>query len=466
MHYDGRQSVPPKRPAERTSGLAPARDPASARPIVYVTASLPFGAVEAFIIPELHALRRRGLELAIVPVRPQGPIVHEDAATLAPVTRAERVVSWRIARHAALELVASPRRCARALARLVTPTRPRITLKNLVIFPKALWLARFLREYEVGHVHAHWGSTSASIAMAAAEVAGVPWSFTVHRWDIREDNILRRKARSACFVRTISRDGLADLRGRVDETSNIVLLYMGVDVPASPAARPPAPQPFRILVPASLVPVKGHAHVLDAVAELRARGLVLELEIVGDGPLRGQLTDAVLRLGLEGCVAFRGTLSHQRLLHELSRGSWDVVVLGSVPAAGEKEGIPVSLVEAMSFGLPVVATSLGGIPELLGDGAGLLVPPGDAQALADVIEQLACDPELRARVAQAARARVEEAFDIERTAGTLASLFANCQPSLEPWHYDAGDTTRTRAVRRSNASSSSTTFESRNRSLP
>jgi len=250
--------------------------------------------------------------------------------------------------------------------------------------------------------------------MVAAELTGIPWSLTVHRWDIRENNLLRRKARSAAFVRAISADGLADLRRRVGDTATPTLvIHMGVSVPPT-AVEPavPAPgDPLRILVPANLLEVKGHRHLVDAVALLGSRGVAVRAELAGSGPLRTAIEGRIASRRLDRACVLLGQLSHEELQRRLAAGSWDAVVMPSVETpSGEKEGIPVALLEAMSHGLPVVGTSAGGVPELLADGSGLLVPPADPAALADALARLAADAALRRSLGEAGRARIERDF--------------------------------------------------------
>jgi colanic acid/amylovoran biosynthesis glycosyltransferase len=296
------------------------------------------------------------------------------------------------------------------------------------VLPKAFWLAQLARALGMEHVHAHWGATSATIAMLAGRIAGVPWSLTVHRWDIREDNLLGRKAASAAFVRAISEDGLADLR-RVAGTAaaGAVLLHVGIELPSLTAPVGKG-EPLRLLVPANLLEVKGHRHLVDALALLGDRGVPVRADLAGQGPLRRALEAQIARLGLGATCRFVGQLSHGDLLTRLAAGEWDAVALPSVVTrSGEKEGIPVSLLEAMAHGVPVVGTAAGGVPELLGGGPGLLVPPADPAALADALERLACEPQLRARLARLGRARVERDFDVAEIVRELAGRFATAR---------------------------------------
>jgi glycosyltransferase involved in cell wall biosynthesis len=264
--------------------------------------------------------------------------------------------------------------------------------------------------------------------MFASGVAGVPWSLTVHRWDIREDNLLRSKLDSASFVRAVSADGLHDLERIVGPIRTPALvLHMGVPLPAGALdarGRRTDDATLRVLVPAGLLEVKGHRYLVDAIRVLRSRGTHVRVGLAGAGPLRAAIEQQVADASLaEECVLL-GQLSHSELLRQLEDGEWDAVVLASVEtASGEKEGIPVVFLEAMSYGLPVVGTAVGGIPELLGDGAGLLVPSRNAVVLADAIERLARDPALRARLGRLGRERVERDFSVEAVVRELAAQF-------------------------------------------
>jgi colanic acid/amylovoran biosynthesis glycosyltransferase len=390
--------------------------------VLYVTARLPSGDGEPFIVTEVLALERQGWKVTVVPMRGTGPVVHGDARRLQ--AWAAPLLSLRILASALTEAVRRPGRAARALGSLRSSRNRDVHLRNLAVLPKALWLARRARRVGATHIHAHWASTPSTMAMLAARVAGIPWSITAHRWDIAENNLLREKATSASFVRVISAHGAEELReaAGLDGFAPIVL-HMGVDLPP-PAAREGHTGPLRIVTPARLVEKKGHEHLLEAVRALRSRGVAVHADIAGEGPLGPALRERASELGLQEDVVFLGTLPHDELLRRMGTAEWDIVVLPSViTASGQLEGIPVALIEALACGLPAVGTQAGGTPELLGEGAGILVPPGDAEALAQALERLASEPELRATLARAGRARVEERFDVDRVASELATRF-------------------------------------------
>jgi glycosyltransferase involved in cell wall biosynthesis len=379
--------------------------------LVYVTSTLPHGPLEAFLLPEIAALERLGHEVWIVPMYPRGERIHADAEAYRGRTLSEPLASPGILAAAARELRPAP------LARVLR-SRPRTAAKNLVAHPKALWLARQLRELRPDHVHAHWASTSATVAMVAAERARVSWSLTAHRWDIAESNLLRTKARSACFVRAISEAGARELRERVGLPGwSPVVLRMGVQLPKR-QAKPRDGRALRLLTPANLLPVKGHRYLFEALVGLEE----VALEVAGEGPLRPTLEEQALGLPVE----FLGAVSHTEVLAGLEGRRWDAVVLPSAPTSdGEREGVPVSLIEAMAAGVPVLSTECGAIPELVTEGSGLLVTPADPAALRAALERLR-DPQLRRELAAAGRARVESEFDVDRIAAELADRFASC----------------------------------------
>ena len=169
--------------------------------------------------------------------------------------------------------------------------------------------------------------------------------------------------------------------------------------------------------------VKGQRHLIEAAALLVERGIDLEITFIGDGPDRAELEARVAELGLGTRVTFAGQRRRAEVLERLA--ATDVLVAPSVPTAeGKREGLPVVLIEALAAGVPAVASDLSGIPELVEtDVTGILVPPGDAPAIADALERLARDPALRARLAAGGRARVAAEFDLDANARRLIERF-------------------------------------------
>lgn len=387
--------------------------------ILYVTSSFPFGSYETFLVPELEELRRQGHVVWIVPMLPRGPVVHPAALSLLDDCLARPLLSREIARAAVREAARAPLPALRLFLRLWTSRTPAILAKNLAIYPKALWLAHVARQLRPDHLHAQWGGTSATMGLVAATISGTPWSFTVHRWDVVEDNLLATKLRAAAFVRSISRywrDELCRLTNADDERLHVI--HLGVPLPDFVRTEARHDEPLRIFVPAALIARKGHAYLIEAVELLAERGCSVLVGFAGDGPLRGWLESEVVQRRLGDAFVFLGQLSHDDVLGRLRDGRWDAVALASL-----SEGIPVALIEAMSYGIPTIGTRVDGVEELLGDGAGVLVPPRDPGALADAISALAADPALRAEVGRRGRERVEREFASETTVAELVGRF-------------------------------------------
>jgi len=351
--------------------------------IVYVTANLPHGSDEAFVVPEIRQLVRSGHDVLVVPRSPRGDIVHGHE--LVERARRETLCSGRVLKAAAAAMLASSRRTAAAVRPLFSSRSPKVALKNFTVVPKAHWLAGVAERWGADHIHCHWAGTTATMAMLASELSGIPWSLTAHRWDIVENNLLAAKARSASFVRFISEDGFRMAREfGVRSTDNVRVLHMGVAVPAR-VERRYASKPV-VLCPARLVKVKGHRFLLEAWQILQRRGLHAELWLAGQGELREELESLSGTLALAGSVKFLGAIAHSELLKMYHEAGIAAVVLASVDLGhGLHEGVPVALIEAMSYGIPVVATSTGGTAELVRPGSGLLVPPANSAALADAI---------------------------------------------------------------------------------
>lgn len=396
--------------------------------LLYVTSRFPYGAGEVFLAPEVAALARLGDEITIVPLRGGRDVVHEDAQRLRARLEAQPLLGPRVLAGALRELARRPGACLRVLRELFASRTPRILGKNLLAFPKGLWLAGLTRERRIGHIHAHWSATTATLALIAGELTGTPWSFTAHRWDIAEDNLLALKLRRASYARAIDERGARALTLAEGSERAVEVLHMGVELPPV-AARGNGRAAARILTAAYLYEVKGHRDLADALARLAVDGRLVGWDVVGDGPLRGPLTEKVRRLGLGESVQMLGFVSHDELLERLRAGEWAAVVLPSVETDDAHEGIPVSLVEAMANGVPVVATATGGIPELLEGGAGLLVPQRDPAALAEALERLLGDAGLREELVHRGRERVEESFDVERVAAALHDRFRAAERS-------------------------------------
>ena len=299
-------------------------------------------------------------------------------------------------------------------------------------FGQALVLADEL-EPEVGHLHAHFLHTPASVARYAALLRGLPWSASAHAVDIwtSPEWEKREKLADARFTVTCTRHNLEHLRALAPEPERVSLVYHGLDLERfACAAAPPAARdgrdpaaPVRLLSVGRAVEKKGHDVLLDALARLPA-DCAWTLDLVGGGPLLPALRRRARTLGLEGRVRLRGALAQEDLL-ALYRDA-DLFVLASrVAADGDRDGLPNVLMEAQSQRLACLASAVSAIPELIRDGeTGTLVAPGDAAALARALQALIRDPARRQRLGTAGEARVRRHFAMDAGVQRLLARFA------------------------------------------
>ncbi|WP_157953133.1 glycosyltransferase family 4 protein [Nocardioides allogilvus] len=388
--------------------------------LLYITASYPFGgSAESFLEPELAELAALGVRIDVLPMRRTGvaralpPGVTLRAESLAGSVRTTL-------RHRA--------RGTGALLRVLRQS-PRVLARNSVVIPLAVAVAASIADEEpYDHIHAHWLSHTSTCALAISHLTGSPFSITAHRWDVYVENLFHAKAERAVFIRFIARACRAAFEERVGEgAGRLVDLHMGVESSERVDGPPPLGQErgttLRLVTAGSLLPVKGQRHLVEAMSLLRDRGFDTTLDLYGDGPLAPELAAQVSDLALADRVTMHGVRPRSELATTYAAGQYDVFVMPSVDlGGGVHEGVPVSVMEAMSAGLAVVATETGGIPELVVDGVtGLLVPDKSAAALADAIQRLS-DDELRSTLAAAGTRHVRTEFDAATVAAQLLAL--------------------------------------------
>ncbi|HXY94510.1 MAG TPA: glycosyltransferase family 4 protein [Acidimicrobiia bacterium] len=385
---------------------------------------------ETFILREMLELQRLGDHVELYSlIHEHEPLRHHEAAEL---ERRARYGNRGVVRVLAAQprwIRDAPRRYAevwRQVLRAHWRSPRRLAKAATTTLVASMW-ASALRESSCERVHAHWATWPALAAWVVRELTGVPYSFTAHAHDLYLDrSMLDEKIGAADFVATISRSNrrlIEELYGP-DAAAKTFVVHCGVTVDGAPAearVRPPG-DPFEILAVGALEDYKGQRYLVEACARLRTRGLRFRCRIAGDGPERPTLEALIAMLGLAGSVELVGRRSMDEVAGLL--GHADVVAHPSVVTAyGKTEGIPVALIEAMGAGVPVVATNVGGVPELVVDGAtGLVVPPRDPARLADALCAVAASPELATRLARAGREHVEREFALARNVGHLREL--------------------------------------------
>ena len=275
-------------------------------------------------------------------------------------------------------------------------------LRHLVYVAEAAHVAALCRAKRIEHVHAHFGTNPAMVAMLVRVMGGPAYSFTVHgpeEFDRPEALMLREKMRRAAFTVAVSAFGRSQLCRWADPADwpRLHVVHCGVEPAAfdDPAPLPGGTGP-RLVTVGRMVEQKGQLALIEAMAGLRKRLPGMHLTIVGDGDMRGHLAAAIRGHGLDSRVTLAGWRDEAGVREALDRSH--ALVLPSFA-----EGLPMVIMEAMAAARPVIATYVAGIPELVQPGrTGWLVPAGDVDALANALVRLA-DPALRRQLGQAAR---------------------------------------------------------------
>ena len=385
----------------------------------------------SFIRREIHALEAQGVEVlrfSIQPLREQ--LVNEADRLERGRTRV--VLGAGAAGHALSVLACAVRRPAAALRALILAIRlgwrsDRGLLRHLAYLAESCVLTRWLQRAGADHVHAHFGTNPAMVAMLCRELGGPTFSFTVHgpeEFDKPQFLGLREKVQRAAFVVAISSFGRGQLYrwARSEDWPKIEVVRCGVDEDLLRAPAAPVPADPRLVCVARIAEQKGHLLLVEAAALLAAEGLDFQIVLVGEGPMRHQVEELIQRRGLTDRFLLTGRLDG-RQVREAILGSRALVL----PSFAE--GLPVVVMEALALRRPVIATAIAGNPELLEAGVtGWLVPAGSVEALAGAMRAaLQASPVLLEEMGRAGAVLIALQHDVSREARKLATLFASTQ---------------------------------------
>ena len=384
---------------------------------------------ETFILRELLLLQRHGLasERFSLLTPAAGNAVHPETAALSGATH---YAPWLLsAAVIASNFRAMTRRPGTYFGLmktllLATAGRPVHLLKTAAIFPKSVYFAETARARGVRHMHATFASHTATCALIVAALSGISFSVSTHAYDILSaSRFLKLVLDRADFVRTISTYNLTLLAraGGQEVLKKTHVVRCGIDPDSYRARREPfvngAGAPVTFLCIAALRPVKGHRFLLRALGAAGQRHPNIHLVLVGDGPLRKRLAAQCRRLGIGGMVTMTGNQTQAQVRQWLD--TCDCAVLTSL-----REGTPVSLMEAMAFGRPVVTTlASSGVAELVThEKTGLVVPVGDVPAIAAALCRVVENPGQMRRYGTAGRKVIASSFDLEKNGRELAQL--------------------------------------------
>ena len=402
--------------------------------VAYLLLHFPF-LTETFVAEEIKAVRDLGVDVQIV------SLLEADPRPAQQLSRALLPYCWYAPGLASSQLwwaqfyflLTRGGAYLALLWRLLRcpyPTKPlSLFAKRLVIFLKAVAVAHHLRHYNVDLFHSHFAWLSGAAAWVCARLLKTPFTVTTHAYDLfAKDDLLALVAGEASQVVTISEFNRQYIAQRgVRAPDGISVIRCGVDLEQIAGVNgdhaPVNAGPVRILSVGSLVPKKGHRDLVEACRILKERSIPFRCTIIGGGGDESGLRSLIAQFDLTSEVSLRGALPNHEIIQAYREH--DIFALASVVAPnGDRDGIPVVMMEAGALGLPLVSTHVSGIPELVQHGrTGLLAPAGDAAALADALATLAGDPALRRRLGQAANALVSAEYGITLNAQRLVTLF-------------------------------------------
>ena len=392
--------------------------------VAYLINQYPAGS-HTFIRREIEALERQGVAVQRVSIRGW------DARHVDAVDQREQTRTRYLLQHGALALAGallrsalrSPAALWRALqtARLLARRSERPLPVHLVYLAEACLLLEWLRAGDATHLHAHFATNPAEIALLTRTLGGPPYSFTAHGSDIMDRPAqvgLAETVGGAAFVAAVCWFGRSQILKWTPHRlwNRVVVVRCGLQPGYGQDVAPVSQTAQRLLCIGRLSHEKGQLLLLDAARRLAGRGVNFTLVLAGDGPLRAEAEAEIARAGLGDRVRITGWLDAAGVQREIAMSTALVV-------ASLSEGLPVVIMEAMACGRPVVAPYLSGIPELVTHATGWLFAAGDTGGLVDALERcLAADETTLREMGRAAQAAVWSAHDVDREATRLVQL--------------------------------------------
>ncbi|BHH84398.1 glycosyltransferase [Desulforhopalus sp. 52FAK] len=414
--------------------------PANNKALAYILKGYP-RISETFISNEILLLEKLGFSMHLFPMRQP-----RESFTHASVKEIKAEVSYlptelgdnfkELLAPAILLAAQDPKKFLKTLklASAGKPTNKLATLKHLL-------QASFMGYYHltgdtsIGHLHGHFAHSPTSVTRFAASLSGLPYSFTAHAKDIytSKREKLRQRITEAEFVVTCTKHNkeyLEELRG--DGTTPVHCIYHGIDLALfkNDLGDNQNKTPHNIFTVARLTTKKGLPTIYKALALLKQKGINFSHTLIGDGDDREEIVQLIETLDLGACCQWLGTKTHEEVLKNFRNS--DLFVLGcEIAPNGDRDGIPNVLVESLAMGIPALSTHISAIPEILiNEKTGLTVPPKDPEIMAQAIERMLTDFQLRDRLIKGGKEHVAAHFNNKQLIGDLAKIFKEQAPTL------------------------------------
>lgn len=393
--------------------------------LLIISSNFPFGIGEEFLETEIHGLLSQGFKVFVCPLRKMGQI--RKSKILDHI----EIISLNYWRMNFFDLIKYFSKVAFFGRRDAWGSIPELMLrlsKESIAAGLSRQLAQHLIENPVSHIHAYWASSTSTLAMQTSKILNIPWSFSAHSGDIYDGLNLVEKASTSQKIRFSSSIGSDIYQKKVDVPLNYSVIRHGTSINSEYTSLPRVKMPaLRIVCVANLIEIKGHRFLFESLAILKAIGTSVKLFLVGQGPLENELRELQDDLELNAEIIFMGYLPQARLFELYANNAFDLMVLPSGTApSGQQEGTPVSLIEAASYGIPLISTNTGAISDLIPANSGGLVPEGNAQVLAQRIQEFALmnDDEYQSRC-KMFQSIAKSKFDASITSVEFATFFLN-----------------------------------------
>ncbi len=396
--------------------------------IAYIMSRFPH-LPETFILREMNQLSALGWPISLYPIiNQEQSIVHPSAEQWLSRVKKVPLMSRAIATANARAFIKKPWRYGRIWLQSIVEnlSSPKFLSRTLAMLPKAAYLAEMMQAEGITHIHAHYASHPALMAWIIHQLTGIPYSVTVHAHDIFvKFNMLHTKLKGATAIVAISEYNRSHLKHILGDwvTSKTHIIHCGIDLNSYKSAQTHHEKStFEIINIGSLQPYKGQRYLIQACAILRDRGVPFRCRIIGEGEDRAALTTLINDLDLADHVILLGAQTQDAVTALLPTAHCYAQPSVITPQR-KMEGIPVSIMEAFASSLPVIATELSGIPELVQSGkTGYLVPPEDAEALAAQLVDVYQNPADAIAKAKKGRALVIQSFELTQNVQQLSDL--------------------------------------------
>lgn len=397
--------------------------------VAYLLGTFP-GITQTFVVREIYWIKEQDIEPEIFSLfTPKENPTEKKAVELMAVTNYSPIMSLAVVEALLYFFISSPLRLSKALLRIFQfgYREPKLMLQAFTTFPMSVYFARKMKRLGIKHIHTHFVSLASFAAGTASELLGISFTLHAHAADLFSRNIksVSQQLENSPGIITISqfhKKFITDLSSNI-KSNKVHVIYCGLEAEIfTPAAKEPSEQ-IKILSIGRLIEKKGFEYLIDACAELSKENLSYRCEIGGSGPLYEKLQGMINRLGLQNDVTLIGVLEQYEVI-ELYQEN-DIFVLPCVVGSdGNRDGLPVVLIEALSCELPVITTPVTGIVELIEDKrTGLLVKERDVLGLVEAIKTLMFDEKTRNRLGKQGRKKVLAEFQVHDTTKKLANAF-------------------------------------------